>query len=384
MNRIIPLLLLAALLYSCGSSKSFLERNDQDKALQDAVKKLNNKSTDEDALAAVPILYADIVKSHLAKIQSYNVGKDVSRWDKIISEYQYLQSAYNSIINSTPAFKLVNPQNFSVELLDAKQQAAEENYNLGQSFLVKQGRENAKKAYSYFTKSNKLVAGFKDVQNKINESYNSTIVNVVVNPIIDNSYFNNNGWGMNGYNYSNEYFQQSLVRDLQNLNNNSRYAARFFSDYEIRRENIPTNWAVDLRLRDIDIPSPRSTTSSRNLSAQVRSGTDTSGNPIYKTVYATLNVTRSSFTAKATMEVNITDVQSRKNVSFRTFRDDYRWEEEWGSYTGDSRALSNNDWAILNNNNNRNGNPRREDILAELYKKIYPQVKNNIINTVSW
>lgn len=384
MNRIILLLLFAATLLSCSASKSYLERNDQDKALQDAVKKLNNKSTDEEALAAVPILYSDIVKSHLAKIQSYNVGKDVSRWDKIIAEYQYLQNAYNSIINSTHAFKLVNPQNFSVELLEAKENAAEEYYHLGQSFLVKQGRENAKKAYSYFTKANKLVAGFKDVQNKINESYSATIVNVVVNPIIDNSYFNNNGWGMNGYNYSNEYFQQSLVRDLQNDNNNGRYAARFYSDYEIRRENLPANWTVDLRLRDIDIPAPRSTTSSRNLSAQVRSGTDTAGHPIYKTVYATLNVTRSSFTARATMEVNINDLASRKNISFRTFRDDYRWEEEWGSYSGDSRALSNNDWAILNNNNNRTGSPRREDILAELYKKIYPQVKNNIINAVSW
>lgn len=381
MKKIIQLFTLIILLSAC-SKKSYLERSNEDKALQDAVKKLTKSQDNEDALGAIPILYSNIQKTHLARIASYRTGKDIGRWDKIISEYDYLQDAYNAIINSTPAFRLVNPQNYSAELLDAKQQGAEENYVAGQTFIDKDGRENAKKAYTYFNKANKLVPGYKDAKAQMNNAYELSIVNVVINPVQDNSYFFNSGWGNSGYNYSNEYFQQTLVRELQNSNNNGRYAARFYTDWEARRDNIQPDWAVDLRLRDMNIPYPNNSNYSRNRSAEVRNGTDTSGKPTYKTVYATLNVQRQSFTANANMEVSITDLHTRKSISYRTYREDYRWQEERASYTGDSRALTSEDWAVINNNNY--STPRREDILSELYRKIYPQVKSNISYTVDW
>ena len=213
--------------------------------------------------------------------------------------------------------------------------------------------------------------------------FETAIVNVIINPVEDNSFFFNSGWGNTGYNYSNEYFQQTLIRDLQNSTNNNRYAARFYTDWEARRDNVQPDWVVDLRLRDMDIPYPASYSYSRNVSAQVQEGTDTSGKRVYKTVYATVNITRMSFTARASMEVSINDVATRKNISFRNFRDDYRWEQEAGNYTGDSRALSVNDWSIINNNS-RYDSPRKEDILQELYRKIYPQVKSNISYAVDW
>lgn len=382
MKRFIPFILAMLFLASCAGSKNYLERSDEDKALLDAVKRLNKSQADENALTAIPILYSSIQKTHLGRISSYKTGSDLARWDKIINEYEDLQSAYNAIINSSAAFKLVNPQNFSVELLDARQKAAEDNYLVGQSFLSRDGRDNAKKAYTAFKKAEKLVPGYKDARNQMDIAYENAIVYVVVNPVQDNSFFYNSGWGNTGYNYSNEYFQQTLVRDLQNQNNSNRYAARFFTDWEARRDNVQPDWIVDLRLRDMDIPYPNNYNYSRNVSAQVRSGTDTSGKPIYKTVYATVNITRSSFNARASLEVNITELATRKSISYRNFRDDYRWQEERASYTGDSRALSSSDWQIINNNSFYT--PRREDILEELYRKIYPQVKNNISYAVDW
>ena len=52
------------------------------------------------------------------------------------------------------------------------------------------------------------------------------------------------------------------------------------------------------------------------------------------------------------------------------------------TYTGDRRALSNNDLALLNNNNYKM--PAREYILNELYRNIYPQVRSRISNEVDW
>ena len=381
MKRFIQIIALVVIFTSCGSTKNYLERSDEDKALQDAVKKLNKNASDEKALQAVPVLYTNIQQSHLAKIKSYNPGKDLSRWDKIINEYEALQNAYKTVLNSTAAFKLVNPKNFSTDLLEVRESAAEEYYNAAQIFLEKENRDNAKKAYSYFKKSDKYLPGYKDAKSKMDQAYENAVVNVIINPVQDNSFFFNSGWGNTGYNYSNEYFQQTLIRDLQNTSN--RYAARFYTDWEARRENVKPDWVVDLRLRDMDIPYPTNYTYRKNVSAQVQAGSDTSGKPVYQTVYATVNITRMSFNAQANMEVTINDVVTGKNISYRTFREDYRWQEETGSYSGDSRALGANDWNVINNNN-RYDSPRKEDVLAELYRKIYPQVKNNISYAVDW
>jgi len=207
-------------------------------------------------------------------------------------------------------------------------------------------------------------------------------VDVIINPVQDNSFFSNNTWGNTGYNYVNDYFQQTLVRELNGINK-ERYPARFYSDWQANRENIQPDWIVDMKIRNIDIPYPSNYNYNRNASNQVQIGTDTSGNPVYKTVTALVRITRSSFTARADMEVNISDVTTGKNISYRNFREDYRWQQESATYSGDSRALSAQDWELINNAGFY-GQPRKEDILNELFKKLYPQVKNNISYAVDW
>ena len=382
MKKFLPIILIGWLLAGCGSNKSYLERGNEEKALSDAIKKLNKTPSDKEALQAVPLLYNSIIKSNEAKIKSYQLGSDLSRWDKIIFTYSKMQEVYNNIIQSTAAFKLITPQNFSTQLLESKQGAAEEYYTVADDFLKKNGRDNAKKAYSYFKKVDKYISGYKDVNAKINEAFENAIVDVVINPVQDNSYFYSSGWGNSGLNFSNEYFQRTLVRDLAYNNNSNNYAARFYSDWEARRENIQADWVIDLRLRNMDIPQPSRYTYRRNRSQQIQTGTDTSGRPSFTTVNASLNVTRMSFTARADMEVLIRDVAMPRVISNRNFTQDYRWEEERASYTGDRRALSSADWDLINNNNFYT--PRREEILEELYRQLYPQVLNNIKYSVDW
>jgi hypothetical protein len=381
MKRILPALLLITSLaiISCSSSKNYLERSNEDKALQDAIKKLNKSTTDEKALEAIPILYSNIKLAHLAKIKSFGNSTELSRWDKIIREYEYLQDAYDAIINSSPSFKLVNPENYSTQLLETRQAAAEEYYAFAQKEFEMTGRDNARIAFLHYQKAEKYIPGFKDAQAKMDQAYENAIVNVVINRVQDNSFFYNSGWG-NGYNYSNEYFQNTLVRELNN--NNNRYAARFYTDWEERRDNIKPDWNIDLRLRNMDIPQPISYQYSRNVSERVQVGTDTAGKPVYNTVYATLYITRMSFNARADMELIIRDLAEGKNILYRNFNETYRWEEERATYNGDSRALSNRDWQMINGSGYNT--PRKEDVLNELYRKIYPQVKSNIIRSVEW
>ncbi len=381
MKKCLPFFALVFLLAACKSSKNYLSRADEDRTLFDVVKRLNKSTTDADALAALPVLYPQAEARHLKMIQSYSGLRDVSRWDKIIDSYSTLQNMHDVIVNSAPAFRLVNPNAYVYQIDSCKQLAAEEYYLKGAEYLLYTGRDNAKKSYNYFKKASQYVMNYKESSAKMDQAYNLAVVNVVINPIQDNSYFNNAGWGNTGYNYSNDYFQQNLIRDLGGYRN-SRYPARFYTEWEARRENVKPDWVVDLTLRNLDIPRPTYYNYSKNLSKKVENGRDSSGNKIYQTVYATLNISRESFNARGQMDLNIQDLGTRKNLTYNSYREDYSWQEETATYSGDSRALNSSDWNMVNNR--RNNTPTKEEILNELYRKIYPQVKNRIVYMADW
>lgn len=382
MKRLLLIATTLFLLSSCKSSKDYLSRGDEDRTLFDIVKKLNKRSTDEDAVKALPEVYSRVQQNHLKKISVYKNNTDISHWDKLINEYNVLQNMYDAISNSDASNRLVNAVSYQNEISDAKQSAAAAYYDEANVLLSNGGRSNAKSAYNYFKKADNYIYGYKDATSKMDEAYQSAIINVIINPIQDNSFFLNTGWGNNGYNYSNDYFQQTLVRDMGGIYA-SRYPAKFYTEREARRENIQPDWVVDLKIRNMDMPQPRTYNESRNVSANVESGKDTSGRPIYKTVYATIHTATKKYTARCQMDLSVSDIKARREIAYNTYNETYNWQEINASYTGDYRALSKSDLDQINNNN-YNQSPRREDILNELYKKIYPQVKNKISYEVGW
>lgn len=366
---------------SCKTSKDFLSKSGDDRTIFDAIKTLKKNSNDTSALHALPVLYNLAQQRNLRKINSYSSSNEISRWDKMIDAYTNLQEMYQAIIENDAASSVVTPVNYQQNIYDLKKQAAADYYNEGLYMLSLSGRANAKKAYSYFKKTEKYVPNYEDAKQKMDEAYNNAIVNVAINPVHDNSYFFNTGWGNYGNNYSNQYFQQSLIRDLGGKNS-SRYPARFYSDWEARRDNVQPDWEVNLTLRNMYIPRPQTYSYRRNSNARVEIGRDTLGKPVYQTVYATLNINRLYFTARADMELTITEIATRKNIANNTYRQDYNWQEEHATYSGDQRALSASDWTLINNS--RYNEPTREDVLNELYRGLYPQIKNRITSAVDW
>jgi len=379
--RFLYLLSAIVLFASCKTSKNFLERVDEDRTLYDVVKQLNKKATDTNAIKALPIVYEQAQNRHLSKVNTYTRSKDISRWDKIFASYTELQKMYDAITNSSVASSLVTPFSYQQQLYDTKEAAAEDYYQQGLVLLDRRNREDTKLAYSYFKKSDKWIPGYKDTKDLITEAYNNAIINVVINPVQDNSFFFNTGWGNTGYNYSNEYFQQNIVRDLGGQYA-TRYPAKFYTEWEARSDNIQPDWVVDLTLRNLDIPRPSTYNYSRNVSQKIETGKDSTGKMQYQTVYATMNITRQSFTARGEMEVRITDVVNRSVILSNTYSDDYNWQQEYATYTGDSRALHAEDWDMTKNNHY--DTPRKEDVLSEIYRNIYPQVKNRISYAVDW
>src|SRR5690606_23325150 len=110
--------LAATVFVSCRSSKNYLERSDSGKALKDAVKTLQKNPDDEKAAEAIPILYQKIKTQRLANIKALEKSSDANRWEKLLTEYESLQDAYETLMGSTAAFRLTNPESYSVPLLE--------------------------------------------------------------------------------------------------------------------------------------------------------------------------------------------------------------------------------------------------------------------------
>lgn len=373
--------LLAFPFISCKTTRNYLLRSDEDKTLFDIVKRLNKSPGDTSALNALPVVYELVQKRHLGNINSYTRNQNPAGWDKTINEYESLQKIHDAIVSTPVASRIVTPVSYTSELNAARQEAAEENYHEGLTLLAVPGRENAKEAYGFFKKSIKYVPGYKDSKARMDQAFQNAIINVVINPIQDRSYFFNSGYGNSGFNYNGQQFQQTLVRELGGAYS-SRYPARFYTDWEAQQNNIRADWVIEPTLRNLDIPRPSVYNYTRNASQQIEAGRDTSGRPVYHTVYATLNISRQSFTARGILDLNVVELSTRKNISYNSFSENYDWQEEYASYTGDSRALSSSDWSLINNR--QYDTPEKDDIMNELFRRFYPQVRNKISYLVAW
>lgn len=376
------LLTLGIFLTSCTSTKNYREGNDNTKALNSAIKRLNKNRGDESASSAVPILYKAMQEERLGKINLYQSSTELSRWDTILSSYNELQDAYNSIMHSPNVLKVITPVDYSANILETKQLAAEDHYAEGLSVVDKPGRDNAKKSYNAFKRTIQFIDGYKNARLKMDEAYESALVDVVINFVQDSSFFLNSGWGNTGYTYSKEFFQQKLVRDLND--NDQGYAARFYTVQEARNSNVKPDWVVDLWLRNIDLPQPHRSSSQHTVTKQIAIGRDSLGQVIYQNVDATITTIRMSGSARADMEVVIRDIANGANISYNKYPAVFRWDQQSTDYSGDSRALGSNEENLMRSGNSAFGLPGNEEVLEKLYRKIYPQVKNSISYAADW
>ena len=378
-SRILPFLLFLVVLASCRSSKKFQASYAEDKPLYAAINALNKKPGNERAQDDLRVLYKKSVERHEEAANVYRSGNDEMRWDKVLSELNALQQIYNSLEATPGSFGIVKPKNYLREIEETRKLAAEDFYTSAEELLIDNTRESSLMAWQYFKKANDYVPGYKDVTKQIKDAYEKGIVNVVINPIEEDNVFFPTGstWNnMPDFRYRPQEYQDQLVRELGGRNA-SYYPARFYSDRDVRREKIIPDWEISMRWRSINPIRTIPQQYNRKVSKSVENGKDTSGKPIYTTVYANLYITQNSYTVQGDLEYRITEIANRTTIDNGSVRDEVNWTESSATYTGDSRALSQDDWQMVNNRGGFN-QPSKADVMNTLMRKIYPDLKRRI------
>lgn len=318
--------------------------------------------------------YRTLTTQMLNDIDVYHTLTEPDRWDKIIGTYQTLNKL-SEVISRSKARSFITPDSYQSAITVAKQNAAEDYYNLGIDQMQTDSKAAYREAYFLFSKANEYYPGYRDVIRRMDVAWKESVLNVIINPVTDqSSFYASMRPNRFGNSFNNDLLQRSLVRDLGgDYRRNS--PAKFFTDREAYMARIDVDWIIDIAWTRLDVPYPSIAKSTINRSKEIQVGKDSADKPIYETVKATVYVTRQYFKALSEIECRVTDAKTRQNIDLKTYSSFVDFNQSYATYKGDKRALKKEDELMINNNTRL---PTRDELLLALYEKIYPQLKNGI------
>lgn len=372
---IISLLLFAG----CSSTKQIEKRyTTDDKTVFELINRLKKNANDNEAARLLPDAYRQAVdlQKNINKNTFENMNEG-DRWMEIAKQLQVAQQMYAEIKSNPAASKVVpDPWDPTLKIQEAKQNAAEEYYNQAQANLADNTKAGAKMAYDLFVKANQAYPNYRDVKRKIEESKLLAAIKVLVNPV------NYDNYGWNYWGFSNDYLLYKIIRDL---NNSSYNNVKFYSDADLRMQNIQPDRIVSLNFTTLFIGQVYNDTYTISRSKEVKTGEtkDIPPKPIYETVKATMYITRKLLQSNASLTCRIYDAATESNIFSDRFPDTYTWKAETASYKGDSRALEQPDWILINNSGNISI-PSRKELAQRLIDNCYNSLLTRIRSGVKF
>ena len=226
--------------------------------------------------------------------------------------------------------------------------------------MAKGDKLNARKAYENLKVTDTYVPGYKDVVEKKQEAYDLAITNIVVNKFDQRFGY----YAING-----SYLQNDILTNLNNIGNNNYY--KFYDINQTGARNVRVDQYMELTMYDIWFGSLATNTYSYDVSKTISTPNDKDPkNPTTETVTATVRVTRRIIDSRGVMDYRITDAATQRMIAYDRVPAQYTWENLTGNYTGDSRALTDKDWAIIR------GVYNNQPSYDELYRALSRQITN--------
>jgi hypothetical protein len=334
--------------------------------------KKDNKKNVEEVIGS----YKKLKETHLSIIKNLSSGKEISRWDNILSEYVFLQDAHDAIAESKLS-ALLKPEDFRPQMQDAMKNAARENYQTGISYLKNPGRYYSLKAYEYLRKAGLLLPELKDATSKADSILNIAAIKVVVNTFEgDTFYLNNKSDTTVAFNNA------KLVSYLENLSTR-RIALKFYSQQDAKNLNINPDLLIDIKLTNMTVhPSPVESEQSIGRSESVVMGIDSTGKEIREWIAGSVNTKTSDFTSNAQIEIRITDLASQGMAVPNKLNSSYSWQTQQSTVKGNVAALSGRETSILNRFPVLP--PTTDEIISSLFRKLYPPLIDHINKNLYW
>jgi tetratricopeptide (TPR) repeat protein len=330
------------LLFSCKTAKKMYEKGNYDEAVELAVKKLQKKPNDAATSDILQNAYRFAVEDHETRIRNNESSNNDLRWEWTYNEYLDLQHLYDVIRKSPAVFDIARPTDYSSYVNTFREEAGNARYDRGLTLMQSNNKNSYRQAYYEFQRALDLKPGDLSARQKMNEAYDNAVTNIVVLPVFQS------GIQYSSFNNGMVSFDNAVLTYLNNNNGNS--FVRYYSPAQAGSMNVRTDNMVELRFSNIDIDRYRDQRSTREVSRQVVvKETIIKPDSIvreYATVKARITTTRRTLKSDGLLQATVRDYNNQWIWS-DTYRGDYNWATEFSTYTGDARALSEEDKKLL-------------------------------------
>ena len=374
-NSLLLLCVAALFVASCGSSKKSLQRGEYYTATMEAVKQLRSNPDNRKQQQVLLDAYSLAQEISLRNIQNAFDANAANKYTIAADEYRALNRIADAIYTCPGALRVVpQPAQYTRELSDILPMAAEESYNLAERQLQLNTIHGARQAYMLFVKADEYVSGYRDVHDKIAQAlYLATLKVVVQRPATPKN-----------YQLTADFFFNNLMAQMAQVTSN-RFI-RFYTPEEASKERLthPDQYLV-LDFDDFTVGAMREAKSTVPLSRDsVLVGTTTvngKSQNVYGTVKAELTTFTREVVSQGTLSVKITNAATNRIEEHRSFGGKYVWTNEWATYKGDERALTDKQKKMTNTEPVMP--PPQQNLFVEFTKPIFNQTVTFVKNYYS-
>jgi hypothetical protein len=369
-------LALSSIIFILSCSRSgtkALEKGNYYEAVLQSVDKLRKDSDNSKASDVLANAYRNAQEEFTRDIARSRNANQQFRWEAILEYYNKLNRMQEVIERCTACRRIVSPQTYFQETEEARENAADERYVLGDDILSRKkiSKLDARVAFDHFEQITIFAPNYKDARNRMDEALDLGSVHVILEQPKVNSRL---------YQYSNEYFQEK-VEEFLRTNRRINKFIRFYSPKEAKTVRLKPDQVVRLEIIDFVVGETNVSTDRQNVMSRdsVKTGEATVNGkkvPVYDKVTATIIKSRKVVRSRGLLSMEIFDYQTNKTLSREEIPGEFTWVNEWASFNGDERALTTSE---LNMTRNREQlPPPPQQLFIEFSKPIYDQVTSRI------
>jgi len=327
MKTYLPYLILLSLvlLDSCSSGKVALKQGDYYSAVSQAVARLRQNPDHKKSQEVLRTSYKMAVDYLETDAQNQIASNANFKYKNAVQNYESINNLYEQIRTSPGALKIIpNPVNKYNELTEVKGKAAEETYEAGIQAMLKNNRQDAKRAYYLFSEANNFFPGYRESIEMIEQSKFNATLKVIVDPAFQN---------YNDWNFEPVIFG---VRPSQFV--------KFYTPREAQDANLTQiDQFVKVVINGYSEGKPNTTKKVETFKDSVKVSEKTVNNqkvPVYEKVTATMTTFEKTVTSRGSITLYIKDAISNAELRNSDIISEERWSDKWAICTGDLRALS--------------------------------------------
>lgn len=315
------------LFFGCASTgEKAYNQGRYDTAVMQAVQKLRKDPANEIAAGVLPNAYAAARDQHLRTIEAARATQAPFHGERIVAAYAALNRLTNEIRHAPAALRLVEPSQYARELDEAKFHAASERFEAGKAALAKNTTNDAREAVEHFLVAQELVPNLREVRALLTQAQEAATIRVLLEPVSCPTGGVDTG------------FLETQLRSF--LNQSPQQYIRYYSPFELSNAGLEADQIISISFPPFASGKEKQTETSRDYSKDNVVIARSSSNPpsdILGTVKATAIVYTREISATTTLHLKIHDhggVLLTKKLPCTAV-----WQDHWGSYRGDERAL---------------------------------------------